>query len=224
MSTLTVVGATGLVGSQFVALARSTALPNITAITALSRHPIESAAESVVPFTNTVTQDLLASLPSTTKILFSGLGTTKGTAGSFEKQYDIDYRLNLEIAKAAKAAGASTYVIVSASTASADSRIAYSRMKGELDRDVSALGFDTTIILRPGLILGERTENRPAERIFMKLFYGLEKVPVIGGMLANVGNKAEDIAKAALVTIQNGEKGVHIIDPENINKLAKEFK
>jgi len=41
--------------------------------------------------------------------------------------------------------------------------IPYTRMKGELEDSVNALGFDHTIILRPGLIVGGREESRPTE-------------------------------------------------------------
>jgi len=41
--------------------------------------------------------------------------------------------------------------------------IPYSKMKGELEDSVNALGFDHTIIVRPGLIVGGREESRPAE-------------------------------------------------------------
>ena len=41
--------------------------------------------------------------------------------------------------------------------------IPYSKMKGELEDSVNALGFDHTIIVRPGLIVGGREDSRPAE-------------------------------------------------------------
>lgn len=83
--------------------------------------------------------------------------------GSFEKQRLIDYDLNLDIAKAAKAAGVKVYVLVSSASANPTSRIAYTRMKGELEDSVNALEFDHTVIIRPGLIVGGREESRPAE-------------------------------------------------------------
>jgi len=42
-------------------------------------------------------------------------------------------------------------------------------MKGELEEGVKALGFETTIILKPGLLLGDRTESRPTEFVFRKI-------------------------------------------------------
>ena len=38
---------------------------------------------------------------------------------------------------------------------------AYTKMKGQLEEDIKALGFDHTVILRPGMISGYREESRP---------------------------------------------------------------
>lgn len=70
------------------------------------------------------------------------------------------------MARAARDAGVKVYVLVSSTSASKDSSIPYSRMKGEIEEDVKALGFERTVILRPGLISGQRDESRPAEAVF----------------------------------------------------------
>jgi uncharacterized protein YbjT (DUF2867 family) len=106
------------------------------------------------------------------------MGTTRGAAGSVEKQRAIDYDLNLDLARAAQAAGVRVYVLVSSGGASASSRMAYPRMKGELEDAVKGLGFERTVILRPGLIVGPREESRPAEAV-------LRKVAGVVGMLGN---------------------------------------
>lgn len=41
--------------------------------------------------------------------------------------------------------------------------LAYPKMKGELEEAVKALDFEHTVILRPGLLVGERQDSRPAE-------------------------------------------------------------
>lgn len=45
----------------------------------------------------------------------------------------------------------------------------YLKMKGELEQAVRALEFEHTVILRPGMILGQREESRPAESVFRAL-------------------------------------------------------
>ncbi|KAK9373258.1 uncharacterized protein V1513DRAFT_181131 [Lipomyces chichibuensis] len=225
MATLAIVGATGLVGSNFVALSRTAELPGISSVVAITRRPVKESltAGGTYKVSNVVTTDIPGSIPPTTKILFTGLGTTKAAVGGFDNQYKVDHDLNLAIAKTAKAVGASTYVLVSATGASVDSRFAYNRMKGELDRDVEAIGFERTIILRPALILGKRENDRFLEGAAQGALKFLKKVPFVGNAAKSFGADAEDIAKAALKAIQKGGSGVEIYGNEAILNLAKEY-
>jgi nucleoside-diphosphate-sugar epimerase len=111
----------------------------------------------------------IAAIKPAAQILFSALGTTRAQAGGFENQHKIDYDLNLDVAKAAKAAGVKVYVLISSSGSSANSRLGYPKMKGELEEAVKKLDFDSTIILRPGLIVGGREDSRPSEFVVRKI-------------------------------------------------------
>lgn len=130
-------------------------------------------------------------------IFFSALGTTRGQAGGFDNQRKIDYDLNLEAAQAAKKAGVKVYVLISTGGANPNSMMGYPKMKGELEEAVKALGFEKTVILRPGLILGGRDHLRTAE-------YALQGVArvfgaISGGYLSDGwAQDADVIAKAAV--------------------------
>ena len=143
--------------------------PAFSSIYAYSRRdlPNPTASTKLNPITSTDTAQWPSLFPRepNSKLLISALGTTKAAAGSVEAQRKIDLDLNLELAKAAKEAGVETYVLISTSGANAASYLAYPKMKGELEDGVQALGFKHTVILRPGLIVGERTESRPAEAV-----------------------------------------------------------
>jgi uncharacterized protein YbjT (DUF2867 family) len=146
------------------------------------------------------------------------LGTTKAQAGSVEAQRAIDLDLNLALAKAAKEAGVETYVLISSQGANAKSMVAYSKMKGELEDAVSALGFKHTIILRPGLIVGDRDHSRPTE-------FALRK---IAGVFGTVGLKdfwaqdADVIGKAAVAAAQKPEKeGVWLLGQADIVRVGR---
>lgn len=102
-------------------------------------------------------------------VLFSALGTTLKKAGSKEKQYEVDVKYNLEFALKAEKNGITTYVLVSAAGADSQSRLFYSRIKGELDEAVLKLGFRKLTILRPSALTGDRDENRWAEKLFIPL-------------------------------------------------------
>jgi uncharacterized protein YbjT (DUF2867 family) len=75
----------------------------------------------------------------------------------------VDYILPLVFAKAAHAAGAETFALVSAIGAAPNSRFYYARSKGEVERDIQQIGFSSLTICRPSIIAGERSETRSAE-------------------------------------------------------------
>ncbi len=77
-------------------------------------------------------------------------------AGSQAAFRAIDFDANLAVARAAKAAGARRVGLVSAMGADARSRIFYSRVKGELEEALSALGFEGIVIARPSFLAGDR--------------------------------------------------------------------
>ncbi|KZF21097.1 protein fmp52, mitochondrial precursor [Xylona heveae TC161] len=168
MASAATVGSTGLTGS--LVLETLLSHPAFSSVSTISRKaPSTSASSSklhpVVPSSTDDWPSALESIQPTPDIFFSTLGTTRGSAGSVAGQRKIDYDLNLAMAKAAKDAGIKTYVLMSSASASATSRFEYMRMKGELEDAVTALGFEHTVILRPGLIVGKRNESRPPEAI-----------------------------------------------------------
>lgn len=143
-------------------------LPSIASVHALARRQPSSSDNKLHPLVSTDSDQWPAQLSTvspTPTIFFSSLGTTRGAAGSLEKQRKIDYDLNLSLAKAAKDSGVKVYVLISANYANASSMLPYLKMKGELESSVKELGFEHTVILRPGLILGDRKETRFAEAI-----------------------------------------------------------
>lgn len=166
-----------------------------------------------------------ARYPANTSVFFSALGATARNAGSVANQRKIDYDLNVALAKAAKNAGAKVYVLISTSGASTSSVIPYSKMKGELDEAVQELGFEQTIILRPGLLVGTRLDSRPGE-------FGARKVASFLGAIS--GNYLKDIwaqdadvvAKAAVTAALEAVKGtnkdkVRILGQSDIVRMGR---
>lgn len=138
----------------------------------------------------------LMSLSPTPSIFISALGTTRAAAGGFDNQYKIDHDLNVEMARAARDTGVKVYVLISSGGASKSSSIPYSRMKGEVEEETKAMGFERTVILRPGLIAGYRDESRPAEAVLRSVAGFLGKVhPALKDPWAQ---DAEMIARAAV--------------------------
>ncbi|KAL4804346.1 protein fmp52, mitochondrial [Aspergillus unguis] len=207
MANVALIGCTGMVGGHI--LSSLIKNPSVTRVDTISRRTPAAAAEAPqAKLTTIVSTDTskwaseLSSLSPTPSIFISSLATTRAAAGGFENQYKFEHDFNLEMAKAAKDAGTKVYVLISSSGADTKSTFAYTRMKGEIEENVKALGFERTVILRPGLIAGQRDESRPMEavaRFFAgavgKVHSGLkdgwaQEADVIGRAAVNAGLKA----------------------------------
>lgn len=92
-------------------------------------------------------------------VAFSCLGTTLKTAGSKEAQRKIDYDYQYNFAKTARENEVEDFILVSSYGANPDSKIFYSKMKGELEQSVKALNFNKTTIFQPGMLERKGTER-----------------------------------------------------------------
>ncbi|KAK1824292.1 Protein fmp52, mitochondrial [Friedmanniomyces endolithicus] len=209
MTTVALAGSTGLTGSNILSTLSN--LSNVNTIHAFARKDLPAGAK-LNPIVSTDSAAWATRYPSDAQLFFSALGTTRAAAGGVEGQRKIDYDLALELATAAKAAGTKVYVLISSSGASSTSPLAYPKMKGELEEAVKALYFDHTVILRPGLIVGERAEARTFEAV-------LRKTAIYMGGVS--GNRLKDfwaqdvdvIAKAAV------RAGMDCIEDKEVEKV-----
>jgi uncharacterized protein YbjT (DUF2867 family) len=180
--TALVIGATGLIGRHLVD--ELIASNHFTHVIALTRRPllIDSAKfeNHLVDFERLEdSAALFFSEELSASVLFSCLGTTKKQVGSIEAQRRIDLDYQYDAAKIAREQGISEYFLVSSSGASAQSLSAYLKMKGQLEDKVIALGFPRSVIFRPSLLLGKRTEPRFGEDIAAKVMPLLKYVPLL---------------------------------------------
>lgn len=97
--------------------------------------------------------------------VFCCLGTTIKQAGSQAAFRLVDHEFVVGLARAGLRAGASQFLLVSAIGADPESRVFYSRVKGETEAAIRKLPYRGIQIFRPSLLLGERAEFRLGERI-----------------------------------------------------------
>ena len=143
------------------------------------------------------------------------LGTTLRAAGSREAFVAIDRGLVLRLAKLARELGADHAVLVSSVGASAQSGNFYLRVKGEVERGMGALGFRRVDVLRPGLLLGDRTQSRRRARAAPWLN------PLIRGRLARYrAIDADDVAAAAVALLAQESDGVFVHEHASLRGLA----
>ena len=147
-------------------------------------------------------------------VLFSCMGTTIKAAGSQEAQWKVDYTYQYEAAKAAKANGVPTYVLVSAIDANPKSKVFYTRMKGELDDAVQKLGFEGCFILRPPSLIRKGTDRfgEKAGIVAIRAFNAI-------GLMRNYTPMPTEAVAAAMIRLaKSGRKGVEIIESQDILK------
>ena len=201
---LLLLGATGLVGSHVLNMALAD--PRLSAVTAPTRRPLPARPGLSAPV---IDFDNLPQDPSIWAVdaVICALGTTLKTAGSRERFRQVDHDYPLEIARLAKAHGARTFVLNSAKGADVKSLFFYSRVKGQTECDILALGFERTVLVRPGLIDGPRPEPRPMETWAGRVLSTLD--PVLPSSIKP--NPPQAIARAMLDAAIKATPGVTIV-------------
>ena len=101
--------------------------------------------------------------------LFCCIGTTRKKTPDLAAYKAIDYGIVLAAANLARSNQVPQVHLVSAIGAAVSSKIFYNRLKGEIEKDVLKLDFPTTVIYQPAMLIGQRSESRPAEFIAQKL-------------------------------------------------------
>lgn len=160
-----ILGATGLVGHHCLnLLLDDEAYENVHVLTrravrGLDREP--KAVQHVIDF------DAFIGAGEIPRVghVFCALGTTMAIAGSKEAFRKVDYGYTVAIAEMALDAGARHFVLVSSLGANTRSPFFYSRVKGEVEEAISALGYPAVTIIRPSIIVGDRPERRLGEQV-----------------------------------------------------------
>lgn len=197
-----VVGATGLVGEALLAELARQGIP----AAAIARRP--GPAQLGIQWRVADLARLTAKdIPDDATVALCALGTTIKAAGSQEAFRAVDHGLVLTFAKACHSAGIQTFVVVSAAGANAKSRVFYSLVKGEMERDLAGLGFASLTVLHPGLLLGERKESRPLERLAIQVTRALR--PILPA--AARGVEAAAVAHHMVLRAKAATPGIHVV-------------
>ena len=218
LTPILVAGASGLVGSALVrrALAEGTG----RGVVAVVRRPTGlrggALREVVADFSALGSLEL----PRAEKA-FCALGTTIGKAGSEAAFRAVDVDAVVAFARLARRYGATRFLLVSALGADPSSRVFYNRVKGEAEEAVRGVGFDGVAIFRPSLLLGERSESRPAERAAV-LAAPLFSWAMAGPLARWKPVSAASVAAAMLAVARGALSGVRVVENEEIHRLAAE--
>lgn len=209
MKTVMLVGATGLVGQQVLQKALASAqVGRVVAPTRRALPPHPKLLNPVVDFDHLPEDAAWWAVDA----VVCTLGTTIKVAGSQPAFYRVDHDHPLRVAQLALRHGARAYALNSALGADPASRVFYSRTKGELERDLRALGYPSLTLVRPGLIGGERSEPRPAEQLGVRVSQWLR--PLLPARYRVV--PAERIAHHLLAAALADPPGVRVLMSEEL--------
>jgi uncharacterized protein YbjT (DUF2867 family) len=203
------VGATGLVGGEVLKLALAN--PKVRQVVAPARRALPAHVKLLNPVVD------FNALPEesdwwTVDAVICALGTTIKKAGSQAAFTRVDHDHPLRVAELALRHGARAYALNSALGADVQSRVFYSRTKGELERDLLALGYPSLTFLRPGLIGGERNESRPAEQFGITVSTWLRPLLPSRYRVVPAARIAQHLLQAALAA----KPGVQVVMPEQM--------
>ena len=207
--TALVAGATGLVGSH--ALELLLADPQWSHVVTVGRRKTSNHnAKLEQRVLNLSELDSVTDLPHVDDV-FCCLGTTIKQAGSQPAFRLVDHEFVVGLARAGLRAGATQFLLVSAIGADPESRVFYSRVKGETEAAIRKLSYRGIQIFRPSLLLGDRSEFRLGERIAM---LGAPMLPLllVGRLRRYRPIQAAIVARAMISIAHDAPRGPNVFE------------
>lgn len=163
--TATLIGATGLIGSQILQQLIDDA--DIRKIKVLVRRPFKFVHPKIeliqLDFADEVAyQAAIAG----SDVVFCSVGTTLKQVNSDMVAYrKIDYDIPVNAARFCVATGCPKFLLVSSIGANSKSSNFYLKLKGEVEEKVGSLGLSSVAIFRPSMLVGQRAEFRLGEKV-----------------------------------------------------------
>lgn len=152
--------------------------------------------------------------------IFIAIGTTKKQTPDKKQYYQIDHDYPVLAAQIAKENGAKSIFIVTSIGANSDSSVFYLKTKGDVERDILALGFEHTHFFEPSMIIGDRKENRKNEKFFSKLFTAMQFL-LVGNLNKYKPIDGAEVAKAMVLAAKNQTEKVKIYRWKEMNSLLQ---
>ena len=219
LRTALLAGASGLIGTQLLALLRDhpayrhthlllrRPVPGVAAYDRITPHIVDYAA-------------LPDPLPSVDDV-YIALGTTIKVAGSQEAFRQVDRDHVVAVARAARAVGATRLAVVSALGADARSPVFYNRVKGEMEDAVTGLGYESVVLARPSLLLGDRESlgqpTRAGEVWAARLLRPL--LPIVPASVRPIAATA--VAAAMVDALDHAEPGTRVLSSADLQRLGR---
>lgn len=199
-------GASGFVGARVLDALLDA--PEVARVLAVTRRPLgrdhPRLANRIVQFEQLERQLAGSKCQVAFCCLGARLGERDGAGEEALRRVDLGY--TLAFARAAKAAGAARFVVISAAGAGVAAKSGYLRAKGELEEKLAALGFGALDILQPAIVLGWPREMRAADLV-RRAVMPLVSPLLVGAREAQRGVPLATAAAAMLGTLRSGRRG-----------------
>ena len=212
--TALLLGSSGLVGSALLPLLLADG--RWERVVTLGRRPVPPAAphheHHVLDFEHlTERPDLFAC-----DDVFCCLGTTWRKAGASKNAFRlVDRDYPFEAAQLARGQGATQYLLVSSIGANPRSPFFYTRVKGEVEEALKAVGFESLSIFRPSQLAGERPEARRGEQRALAALKALRPL-LVGPLRRYRETPADAVARAMAAVATERPPGVHVFERDAI--------
>ena len=211
--TASVFGSTGLIGSYLVDfLKNDNYYDNIKVC---SREDISFEEQNIInhniDFSNY--QSILSVVKNSTTV-FICIGTTQSRVNGDKSEYrKIDYQIPIDVAKACKESKVKRILLVSSAGADVNGYSFYIKLKGEIENDIIKINIPSTYIFRPSLLLGNRKEFRPGEKIAQYI------MPLFSFLMPRIYRpiSAKKVAKSMIEYSKKPIKGYKVYHYDEMN-------
>ena len=210
---ITILGGSGLIGMQLIK--QACADHYFTKINVIVRRPLATKDpkinELVIDFA-----DLSSVIKETLgDALICTLGTTRKKTPDKKYYREIDLTYTLISAKGALENGHKQVHLVSSIGANEKSSVFYPALKGEIERLISELSFNSTFIYRPSILIGKRETARPIEWLSQRISSLIN--PLLLGHLKKYRSiSSEKVAKKIINELKKNKVGMHYFESNEL--------
>lgn len=208
----TLIGATGLIGSHLLDLLLLD--DHYEKVRLIVRRPFTfnnpKVEVIVINFENL--NEFQAAITGS-EAVFCAVGTTqkkvKGDKAAYRK---VDFDISVNAARFCQETGVPKFLLVSSVGADSKSGNFYLKLKGETEDAVESLKLPSATIFRPSMLLGKRTESRPAEGVAQAISKGLSFL--FPGKYKPIN--ARDVAKGMIAVSKKEMTGFKVLHYKEI--------
>ena len=210
---ITILGGSGLIGMHLIK--QACADHYFTKINVIVRRPLATKDpkinELVIDFA-----DLSSVIKETNgDALICTLGTTRKKTPDKKYYREIDLTYTLISAKGALENGHKQVHLVSSIGANEKSSVFYPALKGEIERLICELSFNSTFIYRPSILIGKRETARPLEWLSQRISILIN--PLLLGRLKKYRSiSGEKVAKKIINELKKNKVGKHYFESNEL--------